>query len=236
MKKTIEIVSHCYAGIHSQYAAALCYQLSSFCFCKPSSCNVLATVCYLESDRATVDVLDFFSKRLDLNPICLPDVGSLGRRSIGRNKAALQSKADIVWFADVDQVYWGCLDLLADYSWPDDVTMIYPQAIHVHRDHAIGDEALKLVKKPQLIKPNLLEFGERGYRKAIGGVQIVKGDFARTHGYLNEHKKWQRPVDIPFGNFRDDIAYRQFVKLRGKIIGVDLPGMLRLRHTRTTYQ
>ena len=83
---------------------------------------------------------------------------------------------------------------------------------------------------PRVVDIDPTEFVEKRYGRAIGGVQIVRGDFARKYGYLHDVAKYQQPVEHPFGDFRDDIAYRDFVRSFGRIVGIDLPGMYRLRH------
>jgi len=238
----IDIISHAYAAKLQHYAAALTYQLSSLVLHPPKSCEVMATVCMNREDHRTRRVIDWFvGEQFPIGLRVIPlDVSRLGRRAIGRNTAALHTTADIVWFADVDQVYRdGVLDRLAALEWPEDAVMIFPRKIKIHCDHRTGDAATKLVgDEPRLIDINPDEFIDKGYNRAIGGVQCVRGDFAREHGYLNDHPKWQKPRDDgrPFGDFKDDLQYRGFCGRRGTIVGVDLPGMFRLRHLRTTYQ
>lgn len=239
----IEIVSHCYAVELPHYAAALNYQLSSLVLHNRtgSEHKAIATVCFDSDDERTHRIVNHFivREKLYINLLYL-DVEELGRRCIGRNGAAKWSHADIVWFSDVDQVYRdGCLDKLAEMPWPDGASMIYPRTIKIHRDHATGDVATGLVgDEPRVLDVDPAEFIDKSYRTAIGGVQIVRGDFAREHGYLDGDADWQRPREDgkPFGDFRDDLAYRRFCKRHGEIVGVDLPGMFRIRHTRTTYQ
>ncbi len=40
----------------------------------------------------------------------------------------------------------------------------------------------------------------------------------------------------PFKDFRDDLAYRRECSEQGPIIGVDIPEVYRIRHSKTTYQ
>ena len=241
-KPKIEIVSHCLADIYPHYADLLCYQLSSLILDRPRLCDVTVTICYLYADTQTEAVLDLFSKytnsELHLNPIEFGWRDYLGRRSIGRNKAAMYSDADIVWFSDVDQCYRdGILDQLAKMEWPKEAAMIYPRDIKIHKDHTTGDRAAKLVDgKPRIMGINYTNFIPKHYTRAIGGVQIVRGDFAREHGYLNGIDKWQQPANKPFGDFRDDIAYRKFCQEHGGVRGVDLPGVYRLRHSTNSYE
>lgn len=234
----IEIVTHCWAERFPQYAEALKYHLSSLALFPPKSCQVTSTVCYVESDKATGEVLRQLDPHLKLKRrIKMRDAPHLGRRSIGRNYAALETEADLIWFSDVDQLFWeGCLDQLATLSWPTKATMIYPRTIRISGNHAVGDQTLavgKSYKGLRMIDPS--DFVSKVYYRAIGGVQIVQGDFARQYGYLNGSKKYQRPNPHPFGDFRDDITYRQTCLSTGAIVAVDLPGLFRIRHSCATY-
>lgn len=244
---SIRIITHCWAKDLPQYAQFLRFQISSLVLYKPKV-DVSITVCYSEEDQETTKVLrDMLChatvKDLGLRVINLSP-SELGRRCIGRNKAALASTEDIVWFADVDMVFReGCLDTL--YTWwigerPKGTVMVYPKTIKIHRNHALGDKAVEQAKTSNLrwIDINPDDFVEKKYTRAIGGVQIVDGKFTRLHGYLDESSKWQQPRTDGkyFGDFRDDIIYRSFCSKHGRIEGISLPGVYRLRHTNTSYQ
>lgn len=240
-KPLVEIVSHCYAMELPHYADALCYQLSSFIMHPPQKCDVVASICYCCEDEKTGAVVKWFydNSELTINP-CITTPEKLGRRAISRNFVASLSSADFVWFADVDQVYRdGILDRLVEMPWPDDVVMVFPQDIMIHRDWKTGDRATQALNgKPRLVNISVAEFVPKHYNRAIGGVQIVRGDFARRYGYLNGHPKWQQPRTDGkmFGDFVDDRQYRGFCGRHGKIVGVDLPGLYRIRHSTTSYQ
>ncbi len=237
----IEIISHCLATELPHYADALWCQWRSLVDNHPAGHGVTLTVCHwLEDDRTNKIILRMGDQRqdtsgLEIKLIPLDSVGELGRRCIGRNRAAKFSKADVVWFCDVDHCFGpGCLDALADLYWPvlfgRESVMVFPWEVMIHRDHATGDAALLRHE----IDP--AEFEVKRYRKAIGGVQIVRGDFAREHGYLDGCLRWQRPTAKPFGDFRDDVAYRQFCLRQGPVSGITLPGIYRMRHTQTSYR
>jgi len=247
----VEIVSHCYAAELPQYAAMLVYQASSLVLHKPKHCRVCLSICVqredqhgtVPSDPNVAKVLSWVKETLKENSIqwtiCYQRKVELGRRCIGRNHLALHSNADIVWFADVDQVYRdGVLDQLVEMPWPEQASMVFPRDIMIHRDWITGDERTFAVDLDDLhlVDVELSEFVAKRYKKAIGGVQIVRGDFARKYGYLDRNEKWQQPTEKPLGDFRDDIAYRRFCLDHGLIVGVDLPGLFRLRHTKTSYQ
>ena len=238
--KTIEVVTHAYAEEMPHFASALVHQISSLVLHKSKKCKVKLTVCCTPSDTSVSQVLGWCYRGVEVHLNCSPMYlpwSNIGRRCIGRNDAALVTEADIVWFADVDQVFRnGIFDRLAEMEWPAGASMIHPRNIKIHKDHSTGDKLLCRLKELKLVDIDPKDFVDKRYRKAIGGVQIVQGDFARQYGYLNGDEKWQRPTDKPFGDFRDDVAYRRFCLRHGSIVGVDLPGMFRLRHTKTTYQ
>jgi hypothetical protein len=120
-------------------------------------------------------------------------------------------------------------------QWPDKASMIYPKTIKISENHAVGDMALRHVSHPAVKGIDRGQFVEKRYRRAIGGVQIVQGDVARL-GYLADSVRFQKPADLPFGDFRDDLAYRAECSKHGMIVGVDLPGVYRIRHGSTSYQ
>jgi len=232
--KTIEIVSHCWAKKLPHYASALRYQLSSLILNRPKRCKVKATICYSMDDSLTNGVLDEFEsirtfEGLDLQRLAFSP-GELGRRSIGRNLAAKITDANIVWFSDVDQCFRdGILDLLATMKWPSGASMIFPGEIQIHKDHATGDVVLANAEGICDIDPT--DFISKRYSRAIGGVQIVQGSFARQYGYLNHESKWQLITNGNFDRCRCDQPYRKFCGEKGKIQKVRLPGLYRLRHT-----
>lgn len=236
----IEIISHCWAAELPHFADALRYQLSSVVLHAPKNCHVLVTVCYCPEDTATLDAIGWFAgQRRDLiNPVPLTKQ-QLGRRAIGRNIAALATKADRVWFADVDQVFYdGCLDRLAALEWPVGASMIFPRCIKIHCDHTTGDETLaKARSTSRMVDVDPRQFIDKRYNRAIGGVQILQGDFVREHGYLKDSKKWQRlrKDNRMFNDFHDDMAYRRYCEGFGNIQSVKLDGMFRLRHTQKTH-
>ncbi len=238
MSKRVEIVSHCYAVKLPLYASSLCYQMSSL-LRLPAQVgkNVTLTLCVSLKDESTYQVLEYFAsipKHFKTNIVNL-DINSLGRRAIGRNLAALQTDADIVWFSDVDQVFHdGILQRLMELEWPEGAAMIFPRHIMIQRDHELGDTALKKVQDDsKLIDIDPTEFVSKRYGRAIGGVQIVQGDYARKYGYLNK-TKWVKPITS--GKFLAcwcDRIYREQLHSRGdKIVAVDLPGLYRLRHSK----
>ena len=108
---SIELVTHCYAVDYPHFSKLLAYQLSSLELYAAKD-MVSIVVCYCPDDKNTCSVLDFFEEQtnVNINRIEMPP-DTLGRRSIGRNKAAKMTKADVVWFVDCDYFYGkGCLE------------------------------------------------------------------------------------------------------------------------------
>jgi hypothetical protein len=243
--KKIDIVSHAWAQIYPHFAGALRYQLSSLYLYPPERVDWRIFICYTPEDEAVMNVLQEFTPllgdRLWTISLTLP---FLGRRCIGRDIATHgRTTADIVWFTDVDYLFRaGTLDSFDEMEWPSQrdglCSMVYVRHVHIHDDHFTGDVALARAEQPGVIDIMENEFKVVAYKKAIGGIQIARGDIVRNHGYLHDSKKWQQPrLDgNPFGDFRDDLAFRSICKLHGPIAGVELPNVYRLRHSTTTYQ
>lgn len=242
--QTVEIVSHAWAERFPIYAAALTYQLSSLVLHPPQKCRVSVAVCCTLGDARVAEVIANFYKRykLDIRTVLL-DVPSLGRRAIGRNAAAKSTEADIVWFADVDYVFGhDCLDALAVMEWPDDVSIVFPKRIKIQCDHATGDKELEFVLHRSMKFAGIVgvltdQFVDHTHNRAIGGVQIVRGDLARRHGYLDGHAKWQKPLtDGKMFHTSEDMAFRRQCKEHGRAMGIELPNVFRMRHSECCYE
>ena len=239
----IEIVTHCYSGALPQFATFLRYQISSLLLFAPRT-QVQFTVCYSSSDSATRQAIAWGLQRsaglLDLLPIdMLP--ARLFRRSIGRNMAARATTADLVWFTDVDHYFGeGCLDSLAEQwgRYVEKPLMVWPRSLQISRNHQVGDRQWNEAPQGKLLAIDPSDFVPKTYSRAIGGVQIVSGDYCRSIGYLAGHKKYQAPRedDRPFGDFKDDVVFRKQISLAGRVEPIELPGLYRLRHSQTTYQ
>lgn len=236
---SIHIISHCYAAELPQFAVFLRYQLSSLVLFPPEV-NYLIEVRYCPDDQRTAEVVNFFAielgSHIGLSPMQPPE--RLFRRAIGRNEAALASHAELIWHADCDYCFGpGCLDGLWK-SWNElneFAPMLFPRQIMTMKTHADGDRLIEL-KSELVVGLNGVEFIPQRVKKAFGGLQIVPSSFARTYGYLDGHRKYQRPLNRPFANFHDDVAYRKFCLQHGPILPIDVPSIFRLRHTETTYQ
>jgi hypothetical protein len=209
-------------------------QLASLASYRPN-CDVVVSVCYDPSDALVAGTLDAFAGRVHMRHYRLP-AAHLGRRSIGRNQAAITSLEDIVWFTDCDHCFGaGCLDWLHD-NMPSGVILAYPKTLKVSDTLQSGDKLLAFVGLGTRITLDSDRFPATfSYNRAIGGVQIVYGTFAREHGYLRSMPQWQRPTDRPFADFGDDVRYRRFCSDFGKPVTLEIPEVYRIRHTANTY-
>lgn len=233
---SVRIVTHCYAAELPHYAACLNYQLASIVLFPPARSEVAVTVFFALEDSLTNDVVMFYKERMSLDAVSLPPP-KLFRRSIGRNIGAQHNDEDFVWFTDCDHLFRSeCLDTLANIEWPQSASICFPRQVMVHRDWTTGDMLTEQFTEPHLADIDPGQFVPKDYRRAIGPAQIVRGSFARKHGYLPNHPRWQKPNPKPFSDFRDDVNYRRECMKHGSMRGINLPGIYRIRHTRTTYQ
>lgn len=243
---SVRIVTHCYARTLPQFAEHLKFQLSSLLL-YPPECKVQVSVCASPHDRDTLEVIKFFQKPefgSFIKPVLMEEA-SLFRRSIGRNIEGITAQEELVWFTDVDHVFGkGCIDevfqgFVEMKSKIPDLLMIYPRQINIQNEHHLGDTLVKKTKDQgnYLVDIDSSEFSPKGYNRAIGGVQITDGNFCRNYGYLNHSKRYQAPRTDgkPFRDFRDDIAFRNFVAMHGKVKSISVNGLYRIRHTLTTY-
>lgn len=224
----IEFVTHCW-----KYSRLFAYQLSSFYL--NAHPRITATLFYSEEDEETADLVNYFTKLpappLFWNPKPLSRE-RLCRRAIGRNTAALATEADWVWFADCD--YWfgpklfRALPAVLD-GVPSDRVLVYPGTIQqCSQEH--GDQLIDLVTGPNLYTlPCSCDFVKHGFRKAIGGVQIVRGDWARANGYCKNHPRHHAPCSRWARNV-EDVTFR--VDTGGSGFRTELPDIYRIRHSR----
>jgi len=225
----LEIVTHCW-----RYSRLLCYQLSSLFIAPPESTHTIITVFFSADDDDTVQVLNWFQGqlvpdtiRLDFRPLDRPQ---LLRRSIGRNRAALSTIADVVWFTDCDYLFgMGCIDALCGQI--DGTTVLYfPRTVLVNTTHELGDAYIRRFETPAVLDVNERDFSPKTMRRAIGGIQIVPGDIARRYGYLPQSRKDQTPeLGERMTDFASDVRYRKSLGMPGTAI--DIPKVFRLRHS-----
>jgi glycosyltransferase involved in cell wall biosynthesis len=226
--RTLEIVVHCY-----RYARLLRWQLWSLWLRSYEGVKVTYTVCCDPTDTETRSVLDWASCHRDssgsflLNVIELP-LERLSRRSIGRNIAAQNTKADWVWFADVDYLcgprmlpgLTEVMDSTNNLVWP---TTVYQST------RWFGDELIaRSDRYPilQLTEQDRTRFVPRPFNRAIGGIQFVPGTVVRKQGYL-PWGEWQQPTDRPWRT-PDDVAFRRLLpRPKGPL---HIPDVYRITH------
>lgn len=226
----IELVTHCY-----QYASLLKYQLSSLVLNPPpADIGLKVTVFYTEDDTETSNVLRSFLQfqipNLEWNWRSQPPL-ELCRRSIGRNLAALASDADWIWFTDAD--YWFGSECWASFRklGTHESCLIYPRYVSHHRTHAMGDVAIHAAHSREgLIGADPAEFEPKKMRKAIGGIQIAKGEVCREKGYLKNGRKAQTPVrELLFERNKADVWFRRDLGTGGA--AADIDEVYRIRHS-----
>ena len=225
-KLSLEMVSHCW-----QYSNMLIYQLSSFVNHPPKELDLTVTVFYSEEDTATKKTLDLFST------ISVPNVSwnwvacdkhQLFRRGIGRNQAALSTKADWVWFTDCDIIFHeNCLDSLAKQLQGKTDTLYFPKAIQVTDMLEENDPMLQADAEPKVVEIDTSSFKSHARSKAIGPYQIVHGDVARKIGYCDNIRIFQTESDR-WRKTYEDTAFRWLVGSDG--IAIDIDGVFQIRH------
>lgn len=232
----IEIVTHCW-----KYWRALTYQISSLILYPPAYCDVLLTIyCNPSEDANTAKRLEQIAGwKLPHNVRYREQVLEkklLCRRAIGRNKAALATEADLVWFIDCDMTIGdGALDALSNQTWlRTDGVLFHPRHVGVPTQER-GDEILMdatEVDGPCDVDPE--DFGTMRYNRAIGGVQIVDGDVCRKDGYIPKSRRYQRPADEWARTFEDKAFRHHLNGLYGSGSGLrlQLPNVRRIRHTK----
>lgn len=228
-KLHLELVSHCW-----RYSHFLNYQLSSLVRNPTDKLDITMTVFYAEEDAAVREVLDYFGA-MDLPGItwnwqALPKE-SLFRRSIGRNLAAKNTRADWIWFTDCDILFHeGCLAALADALQGRDDSLVFP-VIGLGTSLLPDDDPIleKGRQGPQLLEIPIEEFrpygGERD--KAKGPHQITHGDIARACGYCETISLYQTPADR-WRKTYEDRAFRWLIGTHGTPL--DIPNVCQIRH------
>lgn len=243
--QSIELVVHCYAKERPWYAPLFCYQFSSLHFHQPE-CSVRLTLFCDKTDYVLSKFLDYFRGNnlfgVDLNVVYKP-AAVLSKRAIGRNEAALNTEADLVWFTDPDYVFGGgCLDALSESEWPTEAVLCFPHVIQEQYPHWFdAKRSLELIYEPRLESLSAAEkqccFFRKSFYRAMGSIQIVRGDFARKHGYCPNRKQCQTPDTDPFGgcySSQSDLDYRLFCKRNANHPNfqqsLEIPNVYRMSH------
>lgn len=223
----LEIVSHCW-----NYSHFLIYQLSSLVNFPPTRLAVTMTVFYCPEDRQTTLLLAFFETLrvpgVRWNWQALPK-DQLFRRAIGRNKAALETQADWVWFTDCDLLFReDCLDTLADRLQGRRDALVYPR--EERRTPLLADDNPLLAtgqEEPRVLDIDMAQFTAQYPSRATGPLQIAHGDVCRAVGYCDALAAYQKPSER-WCKAYEDRAFRWLLQSQG--VPVDIPGVYRIRH------
>ncbi len=223
----LEVVSHCW-----NYSHFLAYQLSSLVLFPPTRLNIIMTVFYCPEDSQTEQLLSFFAGQsvpgVTWNWRPLPRQ-ELFRRGIGRNRAALETRADWVWFTDCDLMFReGCLDSLAEVLQGRQDALVYPEEEHTTDLLAEDNPMLTAsASQPRVLDINTASFTTKRPSKATGPLQIAHGDVCRAVGYCRHIGLYQQPAE-QFAKCHEDRAFRWLVQSQGT--PVPIPGVYRIRH------
>ena len=222
----LEIVSHCW-----NYSNMLAYQLSSFINHPPTKLAVTVTVFYSSEDKETTELLEFIGghevENVRWNWVELPKE-QLFRRGIGRNKAALESKADWLWFTDCDIIFHkNCLDSTAEQLQGKQGSLYFPRQERTTPMLPSDDPMLRAGRKPQIVEINGDEFSLFSRDRAKGAFQIVHGDVARSIGYCDEIPIYQTESDH-WCKCYEDRAFRWLLDTKG--IPLEIDGVYQIRH------
>ncbi len=240
--RLLDIVTHCWSGQDvSIYHLLLKMQIRSLISAsRKLKFAVRLSVVFTYNDEKTTNIIEEISSaRLPFFEIVkfpLPEE-NLFRRAIGRNLVARSTPADIVWFTDCDHLFTErCLnDTMYHFDYiKDEVDMVWPTHIKISTSHKNGDELIRLEEDCGWTPLSINEknFHVRKERKAIGGLQIVMGDYCRTHGYLN-NTRWVKPVTSDhFLSCKCDVPFRRNIDPDRKI-PVLINDLYRVRHSRT---
>ena len=223
----LQIVSHCW-----NYAHLLRFQTSSLVLHPPSDVDVTYSLYYAEEDHGVAALV------AELDSLDVPNVTwqwnrlpkhELFRRAIGRNRAALASEADWLWFADCDLIFHaGCLDSLAASLAGRATGLVYPARERITPLLPGDHPMLNQTPGPRGtidIDPSL--FADSPIEKAKGAFQVCHGDVARAAGYCGTIDVFQRPTTA-WRKTYEDTVFRRLIGYPGE--PVDVRGLHRIRH------
>ncbi|KKN88397.1 hypothetical protein LCGC14_0249600 [marine sediment metagenome] len=225
--KTLTIVVHCW-----HYEHMLAYQLSSLVKHPPKKIQVGILVLTEKRDTETKNLVDGFGKMFSVDVSCLvTHAPEFFNRGLGRNWVAKRLQRDIIWFADADYCFGkGCLDSLTDIELKDD-WLYHPKQIQQTKHGSGPKYDIPLIcygTRP--IDPS--DFRTKIIKRAIGGIQIVTGNTARSRGYHTYDYRVRKEATEWVRGRHEDVRYRrQFHKL-GQIQSIDIPNLFRIHRDR----
>jgi len=222
----LQIVSHCW-----QYAHMLNFQLSSLVNYPPSSFKLTYTLYHAAEDHELKKLIARF------DAIEVPNVTwqwievpkpQLFRRAIGRNRTALSTSADWVWFSDCDLIFHeSCLDSLAQVlETQQQEPMVFPRQEFV-TDLLEPSHPMLNQSREAIIDIDKSLFSCNQIHKAKGAFQIVHGDILRACGYCRDLSTYQKPMHH-WSKTYEDTLFRRMIGSEGS--AVDVQGLYRIRH------
>jgi len=223
----LEVVSHCW-----NYSHLLVYQLSSLVLHPPRDIDVTMTVFHCPEDTRTARLLEFFSRqqvpgvRWNWRPLPRQQ---LFRRAIGRNLAALDTRADWVWFTDCDLMFREkCLDTLAGLLQGRRDALVFPADERCTDLLAEDNPMLRSgTDMPQVLDIDTTHFVTYHRDRATGPLQIAHADVCRAVGYCRNIGVYQTPEQT-FAKCHEDRAFRWLLRSKGEPLPI--PGVYRIRH------
>ena len=227
----LEIVAHCW-----RYAHMLRFQLASLVTHAPTALDVTYTLYRApaaddpDTDALLARYAPLAPAHLAWNVRTIPPE-RLMRRAIGRNEAALASRADRLWFTDCDVMFGdGCLDSLAAVMRASAAPLLHPE--HERVSALLPSDHPLLGPRPgdgpaELANPDPALFERRALAKATGPHQICHGDVARAAGYCPDIGPYQRPTRH-WRKTYEDTAFRRLIGSEGEPAPID--AVHRVRH------
>lgn len=225
--KTLTIVVHCW-----HFGHMLMYQLSSLVLNSPRKVKVEIWVIAEPNDRETDELVDHFRNEHGISVyIRTMDVPKYFNRGRGRDLVARQLQSDIVWFADADYFFGeGCLDSLADikleWNW-----LYHPKQIQQTK-HGNGLKYDTPLTDYDLRHIDPSDFRTKIIKRAIGGIQIVTGNTARSRGYHTYDYRERKNATEWVRGRHEDVRYRRQFHELGQIQSIDMPNLFRIHKDR----
>ena len=221
-----ELVSHCW-----NYSHLLAYHLSSLVLHPPREIDVTVTVYHAAEDSGTVAMLEYFGARdipgISWNWRPLPKA-ELFRRAIGRNRSALATTADWIWYIDCDLIFHeGCLDSLATSLQGRKDALLFPASENITSLLEDANPILQSGGEPGVVDIDRSLFKPNPIKRAVGAYQITHGDIARACGYCRNIRVYQTPTEH-WQKTYEDRTYRWLLRTQGERI--EIPAIYRIRH------
>lgn len=220
-----EIVTHCLG-----YSRFICYQLSTLINSISVLPSIQFTYCMVTSPD-DIDVhraIDFFRPQLPANLQIIVEEQKrtlVMNRGVGRNRRAMASESDWMWFTDVDHLFIkGVWDFLISFCDTTPYHMIWAQRM-LYTTYEYGDKLLEVVDEPRFVLPDIFNDGViSNWGKAIGGMHIARTTKLQANGGYDPAGEWESNDWY----FRNDKGFRK--QMRDCCTRVSYLNVLRIRH------